>query len=103
MILHHEKQFDCMYHMTYETFIKLVQILLPSLEQNDKESISSCGQPTVTPVHILGLTIYWLSGSSFYDIQSAGKFSHPAFFFYFVSVYLLSLNARNFKCSCQNH
>jgi len=80
MILHHEKQFDCMYHMTYETFIKLVQILLPSLEQNDKKSFSSCGQPAITPAHILGLTIRWLSGSSFHDIRDAGNFSRPTFF-----------------------
>jgi hypothetical protein len=80
MMLRHEKQFDCKYRMAYETFMKLVQILSPSLEQNDRKSINSCGQPAITPEHILGLTIRWLSGSSFHDIRDAGNFSRPTFF-----------------------
>jgi hypothetical protein len=42
--------------------------------------MNSCGQLEICPPHILGLTIRWLSGSSFHDIRDAGNFSRPSFF-----------------------
>ncbi len=75
LILHHEKQFDCKYRMSYESFNKLFSILHLALEQNDSKSMNSCAEPALSAPHILGLTIPWLSGSSFHDIRDAGNFS----------------------------
>ena len=79
LILRHETQFDCKYRMSYESFTKLVSILHPALEQNDSKSMNSCAEPAISAPHILGLTIHWLSGSSFHDIHDAGNFSPPTF------------------------
>jgi len=75
LILRHEKQFNCKYRMSYESFNKLVSILHPTLKQNDSKSMNSCADPAISVPHILGLTICWLSGSSFHDIRDAGNFS----------------------------
>ena len=80
LILRHEKQFDCKYRMSYESFNKLVSILHPALEQNNSKSMNSCAEPAISAPHILGLIICWLSGSSFHDIRDAGNFSRPTFF-----------------------
>jgi hypothetical protein len=80
LILRHEKQFDCKYRMSYESFNKLVSTLHPALEQNNSKSMNSCAEPAISAPHILGLTIRWLSGSSFHDIRDAGNFSRPTFF-----------------------
>jgi hypothetical protein len=66
--------------MSYDSFMKLVNLLMPFLEQNDTKSMNRCGEPAISPPHILGLTIHWLSGSSFHDITDAGNFSRPIFF-----------------------
>ena len=79
-ILRHEKQFDAKYRMSYESFMKLVELLEPSLCQDDQQSLRSCGQLSVSPPHILGLTIRWLSAGSFHDIRDAGNFSVSTFF-----------------------
>lgn len=75
-----EKQFDSKYRMSYESFMHLVKLLEPDLQQNDCKSLNSCGQLAISPPHILGLTVRWLSGSSFHDIRDAGNFSRPTFF-----------------------
>jgi len=80
LILHHEKQFDSKYWMSYNSFKKLVSILQPALEQNNAKSANSCGELALSPSHIFGLTIHWCSGSSFHDICDAGDFSCPTFF-----------------------
>ena len=80
MILCHEKQFDIKYRMSYKSFNELVSILYPALEQNNSKSINSCAKPAISAPHILGLTICWLSGSSFHDIHDAGNYSRPTFF-----------------------
>ena len=79
-MLIHEKQFDSKYRMSYESFMRLVTLLEPNLRQDDRKSMNSCGQLAICPPHILGLTIRWLSGSSFHDIRDAGNFSRPSFF-----------------------
>jgi hypothetical protein len=79
-MLIHEKQFDSKYRMSYESFMHLVTLLEPNLRQDDRKSMNSCGQLAICPPHILGLTIRWLSGSSFHDIRDAGNFSRPSFF-----------------------
>jgi hypothetical protein len=76
LILHHEKQFDSKYRMSYGSFKKLVALLHPALEQNNTKSVNSCGELAICPSHILGLRIRWLSGSSFHDI----RFSRVTFF-----------------------
>jgi hypothetical protein len=80
LILRHEKQFDCKYRMSYESFNKLVSILHPALEQNNSKSMNSCAKPAISAPYILGVKIRWLSGSSFHDIRDAGNFSRPTFF-----------------------
>ncbi len=79
-MLRHENQFDKKYRMSYDPFMKLVNLLMPFLEQNDTKSMNSCGEPAISPLHILGLIIHWLSGSSFHDIRDEGNFSRPTFF-----------------------
>jgi len=68
MMLHHENQFDSKYHMSHISFMKLVDILSPAIKQNDRKSMNSFGQEAICPLHILGLTLCWLSGSSFHDM-----------------------------------
>ncbi len=70
----------------------LLQIIEPKLLQSHTMSILSwCGQLPLCPGHILGLTIRWLSGGSYHDIQDAGNFSKPTFF----HLLWLGLNALN--------
>ena len=80
LMLVHEQQFDAKYRMPFESFSKLLKILEPQLARSDTMSIISCGQLPVSPGHILGLTIRWLSGGSFHDIRDAGNFSKPTFY-----------------------
>jgi len=42
--------------------------------------MNSCADPAISVPHILGLTIRWLSGSSFHDIRDAGIFLNQLFF-----------------------
>ncbi len=76
----HEKQFDSKYRISYESFMHLVTLLEPSLRQDDQKSMNSCGQPVICPPHMLGLTIWRLSGSSFHDTRDASNFLRPSFF-----------------------
>jgi hypothetical protein len=79
-ILRHEKQFDVKYQMSYESFMRLAELLESYLAQNNRKSVNSCGQLAICPRHILGLTIHRLSGSSYHDIRDAGNFSARTFF-----------------------
>ncbi len=56
-MLRNENQFDSKYRMSYDSFMKLVNLLMPSLEQNDTKSMNSFGEPAISPPHVLGLTI----------------------------------------------
>ncbi len=58
LMFRHENQFNSKYRMSYDSFMKLVNLLMPFLEQNDTKSMNSCGQPAISPPHILGLTIH---------------------------------------------
>ncbi len=61
-MLCHEKQFDCKFCMSYESFLKLALTLSPFLEQNDKKSINCCGQPAISPAHTWSyhLLAFWI-------------------------------------------
>jgi hypothetical protein len=37
VMLHHENQFDSTYRTSYDSFMKLVDILSPAIQQNDKK------------------------------------------------------------------
>jgi len=75
-----EQKFDAKYHIPFESFSKLLKILEPELARSDTMSMISCGLLPVSPGHILGLTIRWLSGGSFHNIRDAGNFSKPTFY-----------------------
>jgi hypothetical protein len=63
------------YCMTFDSFLKLVEILSPALQQNGRKKINSRGQAAIRPLHILGLTINCLSGSRFHIIRDADNSS----------------------------
>jgi hypothetical protein len=60
--------------------MNLAKLLEPNLSQDSSKSLNSCSQPEICHHHILGLTIRWLSGGSYHNIQDAGNFSSSSFF-----------------------
>jgi hypothetical protein len=90
-ILVHEKQFAAKYRMPYHSFMALLKMIEHKLLQSNTMSMLSCGQLPVCPGYILGLTIRWLSGGSYHNIQNVGNFSKPTFF----CLLWLGLNAIN--------
>jgi hypothetical protein len=70
-----EKKFDSNHRMSYESFMHLKKLLEPDLWKEDCKSINSFWQLAISPPHILGLTVWWLSCSPFHDIRDAGNFS----------------------------
>jgi hypothetical protein len=94
-MLHHENQVDSKYYMSCKSFMKLVNLFMPSIEQNKRKIVNSCREAAISLQHILGLTFHWLSGSSFHDIRDEGFFRVLPLFCLLHKVLLAIVNEGN--------
>jgi hypothetical protein len=75
----HENLFHIKYHMSFEAFNKLVNLLEPNLKLNERFARLSSGEP-VSCKAMLHCTICYLAGGSYHDIWETAKVSRASYY-----------------------
>jgi len=78
-LLLHENQFHIMYCMTIGSFNKLLELLSPTLQLNERFGRLSSGEPITCEI-MLHCTIRFLAGGSYHDIRQTASISKPSFY-----------------------
>lgn len=78
-LLLHENQFHVMYRMTIGSFNKLLELLTPKLQLNERFGRLSSGEPISCEI-MLHCTIRYLAGGSYHDIRQTASISKPSFY-----------------------
>ena len=74
----HENLFHVKYRMSLVTFNKLLNLLRPTLQLNDKYAVMTGMEPICCEI-MLHCTIRFLSGGSYHDICATVSISKPSF------------------------
>jgi hypothetical protein len=78
-LLLHENQFHIMYHMTIGSFNKLLEMLSPTLQLNERFGRLSSREPITCEI-MLHCTIRFLACGSYHDIRQTASISKPSFY-----------------------
>ena len=77
----HEGQFCSMYHMSYPSFYKILQLLSPKLQVDAKQSrCCTGGEDLIGPELSLHCTLRYLAGGSYHDIRTSAGLSKASFY-----------------------
>jgi hypothetical protein len=75
-----EGGFTRFYRMSYPSFQKLLNIIRPCLEIDEKKSIASTGQGPITPEIQLHIALRYIAGGSYDEIRLGTQMSVPSFY-----------------------
>ena len=78
-LLLHENQFHVMYRMSLRSFNKLLELLSPTLQLNERFGMLSSGEP-ITCENMLHCTLRFLAGGSYHDIRQSASISKASFY-----------------------
>jgi hypothetical protein len=78
-LLLHENQFHIMYWMSLQSFNKLLELLSPTLQLNERFGMLSSGEPK-TCENMLHCTLRFLAGGSYHDIRQTASISKASFY-----------------------
>ncbi len=78
-LLLHENQFHIMYHTTIGSFNKLLDLLLPILQLDERFGRLSSGEPISNKI-MLHCTTRYFAGRSYHDIRQTASISKPSFY-----------------------
>jgi hypothetical protein len=77
--LHHENLFHVKYRMSLDSFNKLLNLLCPTMQLNDKYAAMTGMEPICCEI-MLHCTIRFLLGGSYHDIHATVSISKPSFY-----------------------
>jgi hypothetical protein len=75
----HENAFDRKYHMSYDAFNILLELLRPDITCNIVKSMNSCNEP-IFPELVLATGLRWLAGGSYLDQKDVYSYSQSSYY-----------------------
>jgi hypothetical protein len=75
----HENAFDQKYHMSYDAFNILLELLRPDITCNIVKSMNSCNEP-IFPELVLATGLRWLAGGSYLDQKDVYSYSQSSYY-----------------------